>query len=696
MLNYIVYFLTAAFLLLNLAVRSYALYNQDVLFGVLLSLVGFSSLVVWRRPGSLKPLCFFLGLSLPLYGFQSYTIYNQVFEFLIVLIVSLLLFARDGRMRLSQYSGRIVGILAAYMLLALLSLQLLPLDSFVDTVALWGVLDFSNFLFPATPDNPLYSIVAGNRLVIFFLFIFLLNQNSVAEILYKKLFTGLAVSVLAACLLGLLNQFDIISLAWYRPQFLDASGADRLHSVFGNPGWFAEYVVICTPFVLLLFGRVTGVSARLLLLSIALGFIGISLLLTGSRTSWIVFLVLGVFCYLSTLLVFSGRKGLGITWRDGRRACVRVGMGVLGVCLVGVSLFLVMEQNSSGTVQGESISRTEYLLERMRTIATPKERVKLWQESLALVGERPVYGMGYEGYRWHQEVMDTIPGSRFSQERLTTINWDTAHNFFIQLAVSNGVIGLFVWSFLVMSVAFLLCLDGLKNRNLQSFVLLGALFAFHLYGFTQSMQYVTSIWFLVFLIIGYAMLLDRRLRSAWLVWCGRIGCVMAFVAVLIGSIVYGGNKQSHLLAERYGLSRYGIDRNGDQYKGFYQKENWGEDGYFRWSGRAAEIVLNGSGIVRIDFACYAPRLEQLPLSFDVRLGGQLVDQYTFRKGEKITRTYVIPAGNDHSPAILNMRLSRIWNPKREKLNSDTRNLGIAVGEPRYISMLPVIPALLLE
>jgi O-antigen ligase len=671
----------AVFLLLNLAMRFNALHNHSSLFSVLLLVGAVIALTVRFRPGFLKLLCLFLGLSLPLYGFQSYTLYNCIFEFSISYLGCLLLFERNLDQRSLENAGRVVSLLGGFIVLALLSLLLLPISSIMGTLSLWGVFDFSNAVFWATPENPLYSIAAGNRLVLFGIVVFLLAKNPAAVVLYRRLFTGCALSVVAVCLLGLLHHFEIISLAWYRPNFLTGSEVGRLHSVFGNPGWFAEYVIVCTPFVLLLLGRITGLSTRLLVLSATLALVGASLLLTGSRMSWLAFACVVPFCYLTVLLFYHGKDDQRITWPEISRSCRKIGLGVLVAGLIGGSVFLVVAQSRSVNNNDKYISQTGYILHRIYNIADSKElRFKIWQEALALVSENPLYGMGYEGYRRHQEMMGTIPESRFARQRQTGGNWDDAHNLYVQLVVNNGGIGLLVWLTLVGYVALLLYRDGVTNRNQQSFILLGSLGAFHLYGFAQSMIYVASNWFLFFLIIGYAMLVDQKR----LVRNGKYAVVVLFVAVMIGGIAYGDNLQSRRLAERYGLLRYDKEREVERYSGFYQREDWGKDGYFRWSGRNAEIVLSGSGAVKFDFICHAPRLDKQPVIMDVMLNGLAIDRYTFSDGQKVTRTYFVPAGNDHTTNTLQLRLSRTWVPTYEKMGNDTRVLGVAVSEPRYM------------
>jgi O-antigen ligase len=676
----------AVYLLLNLVMRFNAIHNYSFFLSTLL-LVGGSIIftVIRLRPGFLKPMCFLLGFSLPLYGFQSYSLYNCIFEFLVSFFGCLLLGEKHSEQKFSEKSGMAPSLFGGFIVLAIFSLMLLPISSIVKTFYLWGVLDFSNAVFWATPENPLYSIAAGNRLVLFAVLFFFLGKNTASESIYRIIFIGCALSVVAACLLGLLNHFEIISLAWYRPNFVTGSEVGRLHSVFGNPGWFSEYVIICTPFILFLLSKITGLKVRLLVLSAMLVLIGASLLMTGSRMSWLAFACVVFFCYFTELLFYRGKNNQRITWPEISSSCKMVGLGVLLIIvLIGGGIFWVINQNHSADYNEKYSSQARYILHRMSNIVDSKEvRLQIWQEALTLVRESPLYGMGYEGYRRHQEVMSTIPESRFALQRRTSGDWDDTHNLYVQLIVNNGVIGLLVWLSLVSYVALVLYRDGVINRNRMSFVLLGSLGTFHLYGFAQSMIYVASNWFLFFLISSYAILVEKKIFSLS-VMRERKPVFVVFVLVMIGGVVYGNNLQSCRLAERYGLLRYDKDRGEDQYLGFYQREDWGKDGFFRWSGKKAEIVLSGSGLVTLDFICNTQQLDKEPVIMDVMLNGQPIDKWTFSDGRKVTKQYFVPSGKDYMKNILQLRLSRTWIPTREKMGQDTRVLGVAVSEPRYM------------
>ncbi len=699
-MNIIAQTLIGIFLTLNLIARIHVLDNHGVVLKLLLPTLVVIPLIVYLHKGFIR-LCFFiLGLTLPLYGYQSYTLNNHIFEFILFFLGLILLFSGEN-VRNLKYSENILAVyIGSFLLLLSCSLLLFPLESFFATFRLWGFFSFCNAFIGATPGDPMYSLAALNRLALFVILLYAINTKATADKIYTSLFIGCGCSVICACVLGILNQFGWLSLTWLRPDVITKSGFHRLHSVFGNPGWFAEYILICTPLVLLLTRKLPGIFVKVLLLLPVLAIIVMCLFFTGSRTSWLIIPVVVMLCFFGLLRFNNNEKREMST--QAKSALKSTTWSVILACCVIAAVFFGMSKTSYFDSRNVNFaSSQQYLNKRIKDIFNPTERVKLWQESLVLISESPLYGLGYEGYRWHQEVMTSIPSSKFSHERQTKNNWDTAHNFYIQLAVGNGIVGLSIWLLLITYALWRLYSNAFKNNDIRLFALFSSLVVFHLYGLTQSMQYVAAVYFMVFAVLGYTLRLnsataDSPTDGSVFVKLGRYAGLVSFFAALVGCLVYIDNYQSRKLSERYGIIRYTADRDGHFYRGFYKKEDWGKDGIYRWSGKEAEIDLFYAGVVKITFACFAPNLNISPSTVEVKLDGKLVDNYTFNRAEKITRTYSIPKKMDNLPAVLSIRVSRVWNPKKEKLNSDLRNLGIAVSEPHYLRFIPFGLPLLLK
>ncbi len=675
-----VQWLAALFLLGNLVLRLPLLHNSGLDVPAILLGGGMLFLFFQYRPGLLQHLCLLLGLSFPLYCYQSYTTNSQVFEFLAVLfglLLSLQALRKGGKRKVDT---DIVFLLTCCLLLAFSSLLLLPLTSIFRLLSLWGAFDFSSAVLAATPDVPLYPLAAANRLLLFFFVILFLSHQEDAPVLYRKLFQGAAAAGLLAALLGVLNQTTSLDLGWLRPQFLDPSGVPRLHSVTGNPGWFALYLLGTLPFVLLLLPRRQSRFLRYLMLAGVFLVSGLALLLTASRTSWLLFPVIAVLLLLG-LRRLCRQEAVPAKGAFRRSAAAAIS-SVLLLCLLAAGLMYgVGGRENLGSGGGET-ARMQYIMRRLRHIVTPGERLRVWRESLVLAGESPGFGLGYEGYKWHQKVMTSIPESRFARNRKTANNWDTPHNFYLQLVISNGLAGLVLWGLMLCFVFRNLWLGCRYEGSSPAMSSLLSLVALLLYGLTQSIQYIPLIWYLFFLSIGYAMTVEQGN-----VYRHRFRPVL-YPAVLlllgIGIMAYLSNVQSRRLAERYGVERYATQRGAIRYVGFYGREEWGRQGVFRWSGPRAEIRLPYAGMVGFTLACNAPGLALDPMVLDVTLNGRPIDRYTFWDTRKVYRRYLLPALDSGTANLLQFTVSRTWTPRRAGMSGDRRDLGVAVSAPRLL------------
>ncbi|NPA94734.1 MAG: O-antigen ligase family protein, partial [Thermodesulfobacteria bacterium] len=523
---------------MNLVIRVAVLHDQGNNIPLLaLSMATLFLLFSLNKHNVFRWFCFVLGLSFPFYCYQSYTVYNQFFEFLIVILGG---FAWFRHYSYDVDSGTInkgvVVFLWSCVLLACSSLLLFPVSQIVRLLSLWGPFDFGSAVLSATPENALYAVAAANRLVLFSVVILLLSVQGDAKKYYEKIFQGVITGALLTTVAGVLNQWGILDLGIFRPQFHAPSGVPRLHSVAGNPGWFAQYLIGSLPFIFLLIPKNKGLFLKLAIVTVVFLFCGAALLLTASRTSWLLFPVVAVAGYLYLFFFGSGTNPNRFKGKKSLRTGLFMAafLWAVGLCVIG-AFFVIIQ---SGPVKGPagSVTRTQYILHRLENIVTPGERIKVWRESLVLGSESPVFGMGYEGYKWHQRVMSSIPGSRFARSRQTINNWDTPHSFFLQLFISNGIVGVIVWFLLIFYVLYLIFRDAWFHKSTLSMMCFVSILQYLLYGLTQSLQYIPLIWFVFFLQIGYAMTLaDRHVYPV----APRLRTVAAALSILLTVIGTG-------------------------------------------------------------------------------------------------------------------------------------------------------------
>ena len=152
----------------------------------------------------------------------------------------------------------------------------------------------------------------------------------------------------------------------------------------------------------------------------------------------------------------------------------------------------------------------------------------------------------------------------------------------------------------------------------------------------------------------------RRVKFAWFT-----GCLIVIMAISIFMVLH-------------------IGQNTIIYSGFHDREKWPNRNYFiRWSKSESRISLKKAGVIELVYICSHADVDTQPVILTVSLNGSPIDRISFSKRGEIIRQYQIPDKSDGDNE-LNFRISRTWNPHKMKLSADTRELGVAVSEVRYL------------
>ena len=220
---------------------------------------------------------------------------------------------------------------------------------------------------------------------------------------------------------------------------------------------------------------------------------------------------------------------------------------------------------------------------------------------------------------------------------------------------------MFLWGLLVAYVMALLIVDLIKNNRYFNVCVALSIVSFHVYGVFQSMQYIPMIWFLIFLMFWYALTIDNGVLPLSIRRFGRFLSIFGVGLVFIGGIVYLNNFESRNLVEKYGLEVYRKDQDKHRYFGFYLLL-LGEYSGYRWSGKRAEVDINGGGTVEIDFRCDTPGVEKDPVVLSVYQNQKLLDTVSFTKKGTLRRKYAFPEtlGKTERLTCLGVRLSLLW------------------------------------
>ncbi|MCF8128205.1 MAG: O-antigen ligase family protein, partial [Deltaproteobacteria bacterium] len=535
---------------------------------------------------------------------------------------------------------------------------------------------------------------------------------------YRAIFLGALWGAVLSAVVGLLDYYGVISLTGFRP--LDravnpGSIQYRLQSIFGHPGWFAEFVTVTIPFILVGFVKKDrGFLWKVFLFGI-LVLCEIALILAKSRAGWISYPMTLTFCWISVYLL---REEGGLkTWHIKRKDIIKIAVSVpitiiLSLFIVfklfGVSSSLVKEKTTnevapshmeSNLVQPSNVkpeaagpsnvkpkprkltaverkAKQDSLENRFSNILKASDRTTVWKQGYGIGLERPIFGMGYESFGWHMGILRNVEKSNIRLNGSYRYKYDTPHNLYLQLFVSGGFVGLFLWGLLVVYVLAVLVADLIrKNRYFNVCVAL-SIVSFHVYGVFQSMQYIPMIWFLILLMFGYALTIDGGVLPLSIRRFARVLSMVGIVLVLVGGVVYLNNFESRKLVEKYGLEAYRQDQDKNRYFGFYPLLHGKYRGY-RWSGKRAAIDINGGGTVEIEFKCDTPDVEKDPVVLSVYENDDLLDTVSFTKKGTIRRKYTFPETPGET-VPLTLEVSRTWNPHKFYGNFDRKDLGVGV------------------
>lgn len=239
----------------------------------------------------------------------------------------------------------------------------------------------------------------------------------------------------------------------------------RFYGVFGNPAYFATFLLFAIGFSLLVFERKFFKSSFVKwLLPFMAGFFLLTLIFTKTRGAYAGFgggLLL--FCILSFLFLRKENKKLAFS-----------GLAVFLAGIVSVaSLFLIRETDF---VQNRPILNRITEITRVQEVTSVSDRVLNWNIALKAFKERPVFGYGPENY-----------GAAFNKYYDYRIgageSWfDRAHSQPFEILATGGIVLFSFYLFWILSIFYVIFRISRKEKVL-SFLLFSIFSAYLLQGF---------------------------------------------------------------------------------------------------------------------------------------------------------------------------------------------------------------------
>ncbi len=285
----------------------------------------------------------------------------------------------------------------------------------------------------------------------------------------RSTFYVLALSSVIPCIYGIIQHFALDPIEWAHPSY------ERVLASFGNPTYFAAYLVLVIPITLLLYLDEDNALLKWGLLALA-GTQLACLLWTYSRGPW-----LGLLVTLSVGFVFPTFLGARSFMLD-RGMRIYVGILVLAVVVVAISIGGGIVERAKTSVDMGDLSNVQRALQ--------------WKAGYRVFLEHPIIGVGPGALKIYMPEKLT---PSFFYTGIATAS-EHAHNEFIEVAAETGIIGLgiFLW---ILIVAFICAVHSPFGKALIPWVLAGAISGFLICNLVGvAMRYsVGAVYFWVFL-----------------------------------------------------------------------------------------------------------------------------------------------------------------------------------------------------
>lgn len=333
-----------------------------------------------------------------------------------------------------------------YIFLVLLNRSYLPkfssvLLSVFIFVAILGIATWTGI----HPQRSFWGTIIRMEGYILFLHLFLFFLVLVGVFRFKENWIGLIRFILFISL-----PLALLAIS-YKAIYPEAV-RDDLGGTFGNPSFYGSYLTIII--LLSFFWSLWEQNRKYKIFSLLVVFIniGVLLFLNGTRGAWIGTGVAFGFLSLVWFLFFSKAQ-------TQKRKVV-----LLSICGVLFVFFLLLVLRDSGYFEQNSF--WERYGELWQSVLEHKNvRFPVWQLGLALWKESPWLGHGLESLHYLYEKHYRV---EFLQYIPQTMSFDRAHNQFIDILISSGILGLFSYGALFAS-AIGMVIRYCKGRGVSFF-----------------------------------------------------------------------------------------------------------------------------------------------------------------------------------------------------------------------------------
>jgi O-antigen ligase len=481
-----------------------------------------------------------------------------------------------------------------------------------------------------------FKILEG--IFLFFIVTNFIRKKRVLNWIYFLLISGWGISIA----LGFLQYFGGI-LGYER-------WGMRMFSMFDNPNLFAGYLILIFPLVI--FNAINKPPLKSMPLSIFAMFSIVSLILSRSKNSWIAFTILlvfmGIFFLISYLRVYKSSVKI-YNWK--------------WICIVAICFAIIFGSLSIYLKKGKILELLSEDLNWHIPIEQKLDvRLPLWKHSIRMVEDFPLWGVGIGEFNFALQKYSSI----FIPYKEAIF---TPHNYFLQIAVELGLIGLYAFLWILITI-FTKGLEIAKGRqNFPKvgiwFGIIGFIFTFFGDCYLWNIEMELMFWLMIGLLFvdktgNMDVPTPMRPHEKKLMII-----ISVFVILTIPFQIYQRSQFSFLPEKTVGLYKEVFKEEGKEY---------------RWGEKVVLIPLEKKGnLVHIPIKLGNPDIKEKPVKAKIFINRKIIDHLDFKDNDWHMLQYPI---QDIQGAEISLKIevSRTWNPYLMGVRHETRDLGPALGK----------------
>lgn len=267
----------------------------------------------------------------------------------------------------------------------------------------------------------------------------------------KMLALGILIAGFIAQLYGLSQLFS-----WIADTASTSRDFGLISSILANKNLYASFILFSMPFAgwLLMKKSITPIVPSFYL-AISL----FSILALQTRAAW---LALGISAgiVILLLLIRPGVKGILHIWKNMGPARIYTPL----LLLLGGGMFIGMLSMRS-ELKEDAYQRTAFVLQNPSSdyvqMGSVGNRLQMWQYSLEMFGEDPIFGKGPASWQFLLPSYGTV-GNKTSQG---TVHYAHPHNDYLWVLSQNGIVGLILYLIILLTPLLLALRMWFSNKT---------------------------------------------------------------------------------------------------------------------------------------------------------------------------------------------------------------------------------------